>query len=303
MTFRKSRPSLRGAFTLVELLVVIAIIAVLVGLLLPAVQKVREAANRAQCQNNLKQIGLATQNAASTYSNELPPAYYSYPLMSGSAVAPTTVWILPYMEQEALFQLALANLASYNGGSNTTIKSYQCPSDATMKSGVAAGDTPGSLMSYAANGQVFGSITSTPGSTSVGTWVCKGGTLISRDIPDGLSNTIFWVERLADCNGNVNRWAGQGGSSTPLIGSTYVANNPPTPAVCPYCSPNIAPQFNVVNANAANCLMYQPTSGHTGAMMLSLGDASVRSINNGINAGIFNAAMIPNEGIPLGSGW
>src|SRR5262245_8269827 len=100
--------SRRRGFTLIELLVVIAIIAVLISLLLPAVQSAREAARRAQCVNNLKQIGLAIHNYISTFES-LPPA-------GSSDVAPGANWtkapfsmkvrILPYMEQQAAFNAA-----------------------------------------------------------------------------------------------------------------------------------------------------------------------------------------------------
>src|SRR4029077_6384661 len=98
-------------FTLIELLVVIAIIGVLVGLLLPPVQKVREAANRMSCQNNLKQIGLALANADNTYGL-LPPLCGPYPsgtLWKGDAqgLSPpwntTFFWILPFVEQQAMY--------------------------------------------------------------------------------------------------------------------------------------------------------------------------------------------------------
>jgi prepilin-type N-terminal cleavage/methylation domain-containing protein len=205
-------------FTLIELLVVIAIIAVLIGLLVPAVQKVREAAARTQSGNNLKQLALAAMDAHDT-NGQLPPCYGCYPSTGnntnwGSPYMPShfgTIgyWLLPYIEQDTIYRDPEVN---GHGGHNSNswwvsskVKTYQAMGDPSMpgdgqtwccgQRGYGRGAT-----SYAANWHVF------RGGWGED-WQVGGITRIPAGIPDGSSNTIFFAERYAICgptNGNTD---------------------------------------------------------------------------------------------------
>jgi len=162
------RSSSRRGFTLIELLVVIAIIAILIGLLLPAVQKVREAAARTQSQNNLKQMALGLHSCASANDDNLPPSEGIFPIgattVAGGPAASQTLFyhILPYIEQQNVWQTTATG--SY-------IKTFQAPSDPTFVAG-----SP--WTSYASNIGVFG----------------RTSTNLKRNFQSGTSNVVILVE-------------------------------------------------------------------------------------------------------------
>lgn len=136
----------RRGFTLIELLVVTGIIAILIGLLLAAVQKAREAALRAQCLNNLKQLGLAVHNCNDTYGRlppmycgRNPPAGTSYPSkFHPGGEGPVLYWLLPFVEQNNLYNLSGGNVYDTSRAHLpfTPVKLFQCPSDPNYGTGV-----------------------------------------------------------------------------------------------------------------------------------------------------------------------
>ena len=281
-------------FTLIELLVVIAIIAILIGLLVPAVQKVREAAARTQCVNNLKQLALATIHAADVNSGKLPPSIGLYPGSSqsdGNSNGGLFLHILPYIEQDNLFKSCLVKPdPDGRNGANATysqwtpkvqasrVKTYICPSDYTQK------DTLGGYASYSNNGQLF---------RHNYQW---GGVTMNRypaSIQDGTSQTIFFTDKLARCssgNYNNNFWPDWG----PLISSND--DGMPTGVASIF-------QPQPSKSDPAICDGGRASSPHAGGINVSLGDGSVRNVANGVSGQTWWSALTIAGGETLGNDW
>ncbi|MEI7853427.1 MAG: DUF1559 domain-containing protein [Planctomycetota bacterium] len=215
MALKRLRKESKSGFTLIELLVVIAIIAILIGLLLPAVQKVREAASRLQCSNNLKQLGLAFFNYENTYQ-ALPPAYFvAFPPAANLAYSWAPL-MLPYLEQENLYKQynfnQMFNTASNIAVLQTQLKVMQCPSTPTQNRSetisLPAGAIPGypaaTFTTAAGDYSVISGVTSVGWDSVVGapsggyregmlaTPPLKSSTI--SGVSDGVSNTLLLVE-------------------------------------------------------------------------------------------------------------
>jgi prepilin-type N-terminal cleavage/methylation domain-containing protein len=206
--------TVRPAFTLIELLVVIAILAILIGLLVPAVQQVRESANRTQCANNLKQIGLACHSYHDGYKR-FPPGYLAAgPYRDGATdTAPGWGWaafLLPYLEQGSLYRrLNLAQPIQNSAAIQTLLPLYLCPSDLTPPGAFAVPDGFGNTVCFAAPtsyAACCGSDASdTRDPTGDGVFY-RNSRIRIADIRDGTSSTILVGERAwAQANG---AWAG-----------------------------------------------------------------------------------------------
>jgi prepilin-type N-terminal cleavage/methylation domain-containing protein len=310
---RQARVRSARGFTLIELLVVIAIIAILIGLLLPAVQKVREAAARMSCSNNLKQLGLAVQNFASTYDSKLPA-------LTSSTGAPTLgnyqgcilISLLPFVEQQSLYKIAITNTGDTWDGTvipgvaapnnyvrSTLVKPYQCPSDFTLSSGWAANQVNSWMgASYGANLQLFGS--SRLGGN------CDGPQYGIGNIPDGTSNTITFAHTYAACTGNTAIGAGGGnlwaypGIDWSWQWTPVVANSRKFSAGGTTSNWDGVPQ---TGATQATCLKNLAQSPHSGVCLVSLADGSVRSVSTSITPLTWHNALQANDGLPLGSDW
>jgi prepilin-type N-terminal cleavage/methylation domain-containing protein/prepilin-type processing-associated H-X9-DG protein len=311
----------RSAFTLIELLVVIAIIAVLIGLLLPAVQKVREAAARMSCQNKIKQIALACHNAHDA-NGTLPPLcapdQWTQTTRAGgynNRVGFTVfAHLLPYLEQEPLFRRALAQNGFWHGGPGSAewevVPAFQCPSDPNgggrgVQDGVG-GPTNWGTSSYAANYYAFGNPNAGHWGTNWGTNDAHRvqGTNTLLGLTDGTSQVVLFGERYTNCTNDslggsvyTSLWADSSCYWRPVMGFSNLLRSAPTAGYFP------APLFQVRPNWRTQCDPARAQTAHTGGMNVAMGDGSVRVVSGSVSANTWAMVNNPIDGQPLPNDW
>jgi prepilin-type N-terminal cleavage/methylation domain-containing protein/prepilin-type processing-associated H-X9-DG protein len=295
----------RSAFTLIELLIVVAIVSILIGLLLPAVQKVRESANRIRCKNNLKQIGLALHSYHDR-AGGFPPGYQTSVAKDGTELGPGWGWasfLLSDLEQSNL-QRQISFRTDIKDPANaqarlTLLKSFQCPSewaDPTFTVVDAKGNPLVDVArgNYVAMNGVRG--VSFDSFDNNGAFL-RNRRLFAHDISDGLSNTLFVGERSSDMSDTT--WTGA------ITGGVVPAKRYPDP------------QDQLANAEAAAALVLAhgsrthipndqlvfdadaTASFHDGGVNFLFGDGSVHSISNGIDGSVYEALLTRAGGEPV----
>ena len=298
----------RDGFTLIELLVVIAVIAVLMGLLLPAVQKVREAAARIQCSNNLKQIGIARHHFHDVYGRTPPGIGWSPdPGVPGPGKAVGVCWfhLLPFLEQDNLYKSSFDGtiyFAGNNGVYAKPVKTYVCPSDPSVEGGGVVTLNSGAVWgagSYGANVQIDATCDQNGNLLDA-----QGGFRIPASCPDGTSNTIYVADKYAHCTNSIYK---EGGS----LWAYWVGDSSMQPlhagfAISIWNGYCVGPSSKFLvrpNPFLGNCDPTLASSPHTGGINVCLVDASVRFVSQGISGNTWWAACTPAGGEVLGPDW
>jgi prepilin-type N-terminal cleavage/methylation domain-containing protein len=288
-------------FTLIELLVVIAIIAILIGLLLPAVQKVREAAARTQSSNNLKQLGLATHGYHDAHGT-VPHSFGldspgSYPTSDGVADGTVFFHLFPYMEQDNLYK---STYGEYVQSINVDVGGWQYSStwDSGYK-GYQASRASGKVKTLISPLDYSITNQTSPASYLPNLYVMDpeynpaGGFFSFAQITDGLSNTMFFAEGLAACQDQMGEIRG----GWNLDSATWNSN---VPGSAPGYYPN---QLFQVKPLANNCNLETPQALTLSGLLVGLGDGSVRTLSTSISLTTFTAAGTANGGETLGNDW
>jgi prepilin-type N-terminal cleavage/methylation domain-containing protein len=306
-----------GAFTLVELLVVIAIIGVLIGLLLPAVQKVREANNRTKCANNIRQLGLACHNGHDLYGS-MPPLAGSWGM---AYYAPLFFHLLPFIEHTDIVELTAPSFQPFwdtpaaPGGPQYMrqyrVYLYQCPSDPSLNNALDWGNGDAS---YAANYQVFGS------TTNSNTW--NALPKMPASFPDGTSNTILFAEKYARCDGGQpvpgGTWWCRGIYHDPNGGGTVDDDSYPADRLSPIFGGGIGTDGTTWVTGPGSKWLIQPlefmlnpgpcdhayaSSPHATGINVCLADGSARHLANSMSGQTWWNALVPNDGETMGNDW
>jgi prepilin-type N-terminal cleavage/methylation domain-containing protein len=299
-----SRPRPPG-FTLLELLVVIGILGVLAGLLLAAVQRVREAAARATCQNNIKQLVLALHQTADANASRLPPGVGWYPgtgPTSGNGYGNALFHLLPSIEQDNLYKLSLSGgvYDGYNyqpGVTAAVVKVFLCPADPSARGGkVTYGTREWGVSSYALNAQVFCVV-----DPATGEFLDPAGKpRLPNSFEDGTSNTILVVEKYAWCVNDV--WT-EGGSlwAYAVFGDGVEPLHPGFALSWVTSSVGEGSLFEV-RPDRRDCDPTRASTAHR-VMPAGLADGSVRFLSPGLPGKTWWAACTPAGGEVLGSDW